>query len=378
MCNSRKLEIWDIACVNGDYEFNMTLRGFRRVRPLVRKSKVRLKILNRSGLPFFLHRNRRRKLWAAGFASFFLVLYAMSLFIWDIEFQGNRQYTDDTLNRYLKERQVACGMFKGNVNCPELEAALRSAFPEITWVSARVSGTRLLIEIKENQVISAPEEGEQLPADLVAARDGVVESIIVRSGKAQVAVGDEVKAGQVLVRGTLSITNDAGEEVKTYEVRADADVWARTVYRYEEQVPLIRQVRVPTGKKKSGWYLKAGSLSYTWLLPSFGEKEWDYVTQEEPIRLFGSFYLPIRIGKIYGREMEEYERPYTRQELLNLASDYNRRFAENLQEKGVQILENDDRIESSAGSCILKGELKVLEQIQSPVPISHEEKGTEQ
>lgn len=373
LCNARGLEIWDIRCVDGDYEFNMTLKGFRRVRPVVRKSKVRLKIVGREGFPFFLRRNRTRKLWALGAAGFFFLLYGMSLFIWDIEFQGNYQYTDDTLNRYLNERDIACGMWKSRVDCPRLESDLRSAFPEISWVSARVMGTRLLVEIKENQVISSVKEEDEGAADLAAGKDGVIRSMIVRSGQARTAVGDRVQKGQVLIAGTLSITDDSGQEVRSYEVRADGDVWAETVYTYQETIPLVHQVRIPTGREKRGWSIRWGELSYTCLLPSFGEREWDYEREEKQVRLFGNFYLPIYISQIRGREMEEYERPYTQEEILELAADYNRRFAENLEEKGVQILENDDRIERSAENCILKGELTVLEQIGEPVPIQQKE-----
>ncbi len=373
LCNFKGLEIWDIRCVDGDYEFWMTLGDFRRVRPLVRKSKVRLKIVSRRGLPFFLKRNRKRKMWATGAACFFLLLYAMNLFIWDIEFEGNYRYTDDTLSRYLEERSVVCGMRKYLVDCPGLESELRAAFPEISWVSARLSGTRLLIHIKENQVLSDIEKEDEAPADLMARKEGVIRSMIVRSGSAQVSLGESVEAGQILVKGTVSITDDSGQEVKTYDVRADGDIWAQTEYSYEEEIPIIRQVRVPTGREKSGWFLKIGGFSYTWLLPAFGEKEWDYVTEEQQVRLFGNFYLPVFVGTIKGREMEEYERPYTEEEILELAADYNRRFAENLKEKGVQILENDDRIERSAGNCILKGQLTVLEQIGQPVPVQQRE-----
>ena len=44
-------------------------------------------------------------------------------------------------------------MKKKKINCEELEAGMREAFPQITWVSARVSGTRLVIQIKENKII---------------------------------------------------------------------------------------------------------------------------------------------------------------------------------------------------------------------------------
>ena len=44
LCNARKLEIWGILCKDGDYEFFMTVPGYRKVKPLVRKSRVRLRI----------------------------------------------------------------------------------------------------------------------------------------------------------------------------------------------------------------------------------------------------------------------------------------------------------------------------------------------
>ena len=59
----------------------------------------------------------------------------------DIHFQGNHHYTADTLVRYLDTQDVRYGMKKKKINCEELEAGMREAFPQITWVSARVSGT---------------------------------------------------------------------------------------------------------------------------------------------------------------------------------------------------------------------------------------------
>ena len=50
-------------------------------------------------------------------------------------------------------QNIKYGMKKKNVDCEALEAGMREAFPQITWVSARVSGTRLVIQIKENKII---------------------------------------------------------------------------------------------------------------------------------------------------------------------------------------------------------------------------------
>ena len=54
LCSARGIEIWDLWHAGEGYGFFMRLKDFRRIRPLARKSGVRLKIRQRMGLPFFL------------------------------------------------------------------------------------------------------------------------------------------------------------------------------------------------------------------------------------------------------------------------------------------------------------------------------------
>ena len=40
LCNARRLEVWGLICNrDGDYEFYMTVKGYRRVKPLVRAKR---------------------------------------------------------------------------------------------------------------------------------------------------------------------------------------------------------------------------------------------------------------------------------------------------------------------------------------------------
>lgn len=88
-----------------------------------------------------------------GIGTFFLILFVMSQFIWNISVEGNRRFTDDMLIRYLNTLDVSYGMRKAGIDCGRLEESIRSEYPEIIWVSASVSGTRLFIKIKENEVM---------------------------------------------------------------------------------------------------------------------------------------------------------------------------------------------------------------------------------
>ena len=235
-------------------------------------------------------------------------------------------------------------------------------------MSARVSGTRLLIHIKENEVLSTIPEKDETPCDIVASQPGIITSMVVRQGVAQVCVGDQVEEGQVLVSGRVPIIGDNEEEINAYMVHADADIVARTVKQYEKTFPLLHQERVQTGRKRRGWYVKAGKWSFTFLMPVRGQGEWDYSMEEKQLRLFSNFYLPVYIGAIQGREMAAYERNYREDELKELSKAINYQFVKNLEEKGVQILENNDRIETSVSQCRIKGKLVTQESIVKTQP----------
>ena len=116
--------------------------------------------------------------------------------------------------------------------------------------------------------------------------------------------------------------------------------------------------------------MKAGAWSFTFLTPVRGQGEWDYSMEEKQLRLFSNFYLPVYMGAIQGREMAAYERNYREDELKELSKAINYQFVKNLEEKGVQILENNDRIETSVSQCRLRGELVTQESIVRTQPMS--------
>lgn len=351
MCTVHEIELWEVINSGQTYQFFMTVPGFRKIKPLVRKSKVRLRILKKFGLPFFLYRNKRRKFYAAGFLSFFLILYSLSLFIWDIEFDGNRMYTYDTLLKYCESEQIHYGMQKSKIDCDGLEESLRTAFPEITWVSARVSGTRLLVKIKENEVLSEIPVKDETPCDLVAEKDGVITSMIVRTGVPMAAVGDTVTKGQILVSGTLPIIGDSEEIMNTHYVHSDADIRARTEYHYTRQIPMYRKIDVETGKVRKGYYIKVFEYSFLLMRPRPDGTSWKRMMEEEQLHLFENFYLPIYTGNITGKEFISYERPYKDEEKKELAEKINKDYEKKLLEKGVQILENHVKILDNESLC---------------------------
>lgn len=362
LCRSSKILLWNIACEKEEYRFFLLLPDFYRIRPFAKKAGVRVRIQEKLGLPFFLYRNRKRKLFAVGAASFFLLLFVLSHFIWNISFSGNLLFTDDMLTGQLREIGVCYGMPKRGVDCDRIEEELRSRCSRIVWVSAHVSGTRLQIRIRENETADGIPLREESPRNLVAETAGTVVSILVRAGKAVVQPGDEVEKGQILVEGMLPVTNDSGEVERTLFVRADADIRLRTTKIYREWVPHFQTVRSYTGKMQRGFRLRAGAVDILAMPPLAGKRNWDLTGVSRQIVLFGDFFLPVWTEAITAREYEKVERKRTKTELNDLTKAVHERKLQKLTEKGVQIIENDVKILDNSNGWIICGSMTVEEE----------------
>ena len=362
LCRSSKILLWNIACEKEEYRFFLLLPDFYRIRPFAKKAGVRVRIQEKLGLPFFLYRNRKRKMFAVGAASFFLLLFVLSRFIWNISFSGNLLFTDDMLTGQLREIGVCYGMLKRGVDCDRIEEELRSRCPRIVWVSAHVSGTRLQIRIRENETADGIPLREESPRNLVAETAGTVVSNLGRAGKAAVQPGDEVEKGQILVEGMLPVTNDSGEVERTLFVRADADIRLRTTKIYREWVPHFQTVRSYTGKKQRGFRLRAGTVDILAMPPLAGKRNWDLTGVSKQIVLFGDFFLPVWTEAITAREYEKVERKRTKTELNDLTKAVHERKLQKLTEKGVQIIENDVKILDNSNGWIICGSMTVEEE----------------
>lgn len=370
MCCFHNLFIWGLEPTEKGYEMYMSISDFRKLKPIIRKTHTKVTLEGRYGFPFFLARYRKRKLFFAGLFLCAVLLRAYSLFIWDIHFEGNERYPDTTLAEFLESEGVAPAMLRSRVDCPGIVKAIRKEYNDIVWVSASIDGSRLKIQVKENEdtfpekdASVVPDGGEEKPVDLIASADGVVTKIVTRSGIPQVHVGDTVKKGDILVLGRVEVVNDSQEVVSYQYHRSDADVFADTQTEYTDILPLTYQEKVYDGKKKyqpfirlADWTVSVGSIKNKY-------EHSERVTEETQIRLGENFYLPLFYGMKSVKSYSLVERTYSEEEARRLLSLDFKRFCEDLEEKGVQIRENDVKIHLYEDSASASGTVYLNERI---------------
>ena len=311
------------------------------------------------GLPFLLFRYRKHRFFAIGILAAFLFLMVMSRFVWSVEISGNHQYSTQLLTKFLAEEQIGYGVRKREIDCENAEVLLRNHFPDITWVSVRLSGTKLYVAVQERLPAGNAEEGPALVAsDLVTEVAGEVTSVLVRRGTALVQAGDEVEAGTVVVSGMIPIQDDSGETVSYDLCAADADVTIHTTLPYEDHFSAKKQVREQIGKTKYG----IGVLTEDGQLNLF----WQQKAQTGCIRIYRQiclgrdFYLPFTLVTERLWQYENNETDRTEAEIKRIAQEKLDNYIQKLEKNAIQILSNSVIIEKNATEVSVHGTLDAM------------------
>lgn len=387
LCSHHHIYIWGLNPCGNAYEMYMSLKGFKKLRPIVRKTHTKVTLAGRSGLPFFLQKYRKRKLF---FISFFLcigLLYFYSSFIWDIHFEGNEKWTNETLLEFLEEKEVTPHMPKSKVDCALIVKEIRKEHDDIVWVSASIDGSRLRIQIKENEDTfreadnaeskdtskdsTASKDGQEdktlTPRDLVAAKDGVITSIITRTGVPQVHVGDTVTKGDLLVSGRIEVKNDAGEVIDYQYQASDADIFADTQLVYTDTMSTKYKKKHYEKSERRLYYLKIGSRLISVGTLKNDYKEWELHTSEHQLKLGENFYLPVSYGSKIVKSYISKEKSYTKKEIQQQLSENFQLFSKDLEEQGIQIKDNRVNIQIGQNSASAKATLYLNESIAKEV-----------
>lgn len=230
-------------------ELSMHYKDFLASKDLFFKSKTKVKILYKHKLNHIYR--ARKKIFAFFFLSvaFGFLLYEYSIRIWTITVTGNELVKTDELVADLKAYGIDTSTKKSHIREKELAEAIREDFDKITWASVKVYGTFLKVDVRENRYDSQllKKDFNSDYKDLVANKDGVIDSMIVRSGTFVKKIGDSVKAGDILVSGKITYLDNENQEVNQYTC-ADASV----TIAYEKLITIFEKIdrlSVDQGKK---------------------------------------------------------------------------------------------------------------------------------
>ena len=378
MCRMHEIDLWEIKKEQDVCMCEAYAADFLRMPPLLRKTGTKVHVVQKKGLPFYFPFIKKRIIFFAGVMLCLMMLNYVTEYVWAIEYVGNLQVSDDELSDFLAQESIHYGMKKSSINCEEKEKRLRETFLNVTWTSIYFEGTKLYIEIKENEK-SEPVQIETKGSDLIANEAGTITSIITRNGVPRVKAGDTVEQGQVLVSGGVPVY-DESQTVIDYQIYdADADIFIRTPIEYNCSINSGYPVMIYTGNRVNTGFVQMGDYYIDglslWdfvekhLSPKKSETLYETATEKHQVVLLDNIYLPVYYGKIDRKEYYIKYFTYTDEEMKSKLSDNFKKFISGLEQKGVQIVEKDVKMEKNSSGMELNGSLLVVKQTGEAVDI---------
>ncbi len=255
---------------------------------------IPIELLGKRGLGYIFQKNRHRwGLWIGLVAAVALVIWSSGL-VWEIDIVGNRAYTEEQICRLLAEQGLSLGTPLSRLDVDKTVQQVLLADSNIGWLAINLRGTTAHVEVVE-AVRGSPDSDS--PADLVATREGVIESIESYDGSVVVKVGDTVRAGELLVSGVY----DTPGGLRT--TRAEGHIFARTVEEFLVEIPLVSEKKVYTGRTWCQKTIKIFSKAIK-VFTNTGKMDGtcDIIEYNDELCLPGGAVLPLGMETVEYRE----------------------------------------------------------------------------
>ncbi len=334
VCAAKNILLWDVTRISEtSLHCRMTIKAFHALPEITHRTGVKVSLVSRHGLPFFFQTYRKRKLLLIGVLVFVLFTIISNLFVWEIEIRGNEAVKTSDILQMLENHGVKKGVLRHRVNQKFIKNRALIEMPSLAWLWIDKKGSKLIVEVRER--IPVPEIFDpHYYCNIVAAKDGIIESMTIKNGFPTVAVGDTVLKDTVLVTGKL--TYEDKPEI-TY-TQANASVVARVWYEKTEQFSRLSVTKTETGNSVSQWTLQLFGKE----IPLFHNGSSPYETART--ETMQRFFLPL--GKFGGIGLfTQKHTEFTVSEEIHSA--------ESTADYGVQVLKHKIDEEASSDSEVV-------------------------
>lgn len=331
ICNSKKIFLWNMKRKHSTIiRVNIGIRDFKRIKEIAKKTKCRVKIQKKRGIPFILHKYKKRKIFAIFFVLLIIAVITLSNFVWNIEVIGNNKISAEEIINDLADDNFKVGTSKTNLNIKNIIDKIRLKRSDLAWIGIDIKGTNAIVKIVEADLKPDIIKEEEY-CNIVATKDAMIVKINAQNGTAVIKEGDIVTKGTVLIQGWLE-----GQFTGIRYVHANGEVQAKVWYSQKVSVPLKQTKKIKTGKEENKYSVKINNFEIN--LPKGVPKFQNYDTIEtsKKLKLFSDFYLPIEINQKTYQEYEEQEITYSIEEAKELGiTQADESLKEQIEEKQV-------------------------------------------
>ena len=310
ICISSKILIWNIKREKGGVKLflNVGINDFKKLGQIAKKTKCKIKISRKKGLPFLLNRYRKRKIFGIFLVILIALIMASSNYIWNIEIQIEDNEQLEGIEQELVEAGLTVGKNKNKITTSEVIQQIRLKRKDISWIGIELKGTNAIVKLVKAK--EAPEIiNENDYTNIVANKSGIITKVVAQNGTAKVKVGDTVEVGTVLIEGTMT-----GKYTDVRYVHSIGEIEAKVWYSKTKKVYFINEEKEYTKNEENKYSIKINNFRINFYKTLSNFEIYDTIEAEKKAKIFSNLYLPISLVKTTNKEQINVEKTYSLEE----------------------------------------------------------------
>lgn len=189
-----------------------------------------------------------------------IILFLINqFFIREIVFDKNAYY-DEKIYQTVKENTTKIGpYYKLNSNINLLSKNLRTQFYYYGYVGVYKKGSKLLIDVRHNDVLDSPKQPQIIYGEILAKYNARIDLVKMTSGVVLKFSGETVKKGDVIVTSNLKYQENLYQKESYVPLNG---VIIGTTFRYLDiSIPKSEKALLFTGQEKTSFQFMIGNWS---------------------------------------------------------------------------------------------------------------------
>ena len=345
ICKMNSILVWNVKKENSvKIYLNTGIKDFKKMVNVARKTKCKIKIKNKRGIPFLLQNYKKRKLFAILLIVMFSILFVTSNYIWNIDISIEDNQTLKNIEQDINEAGLVVGKNKSKINTKEIINTIRLKRNDVSWIGIELKGTNAIVKIVKSEnapQILNPEEY----CNIVSNKNAQIIKITAQNGTAMVKKGDIVKEGTILISGTME-----GKYTGTRYVHSIGVVEAKVWYTKSKKFPYKQEEKNKTGNKEEKYQIKIKKNKINLYKTLSNFQIYDTIEEEKKVKIFSNLYLPISLIKQTNYEESLEIKNYNSEEIIKKGTEELRKELEaEIQDKESILQQNVNTYEKEDG-----------------------------
>lgn len=294
--------------------FSVDGKYYDKVCTIAQKRGATLSVVKRRGWLPALRAVRKRVILQLSILCLLLLSLWLPTRVLFIRVEGNILVDEKAILNAAEGCGLHFGVSRRALRSEVIKNHLLKELPQLQWAGVNTTGCTAVIHVRETALTAEPEQSSK--GQMYALCDGIVLEATVTSGYTSVAVGQAVKAGQLLV-------NDRQDEsFLSPQTEVNAEIFALTLRRITVAVPAISVQKLYTEEKNRNYALLLGKnriklSKYSGILPTGCVKMYEQMYTHLP----GGFALPLGVEIESQQSYVSVEIPLSESEVLRFAED---------------------------------------------------------